>query len=143
MKKTKYTEEQIAFALRQSESGMTVAEVCRKMGICEATFFNWKKKYGGLGVSELRRLRQLDEENRKLKQLVADLSLDKAMLQDVLQKSSKAGPAQSAGRQASAHLRCKHSSFMFAHLAVVDGLVIPAHSSASRRPAAHADARDR
>ncbi len=86
MKKTKYTEEQIAFALRQSETGTPVAEVCRKMGICEATFFNWKKKYGGLGVSELRRLRQLDEENRKLKQLVADLSLDKAMLQDVLQK---------------------------------------------------------
>lgn len=86
MKKTKYTEEQIAFALRQAESGTSVAEVCRKMGICEATYFNWKKKYGGLGVSELRRLRQLDEENRKLKQLVADLSLDKAMLQDVLQK---------------------------------------------------------
>ena len=79
-------EEQIAFALRQAESGTAVTEVCRKMGICEATFFNWKKKYGGLGVSELRRLRQLDEENRKLKQLVADLSLDKAMLQDVLQK---------------------------------------------------------
>jgi len=86
MKKTQFTEEQIAFALRQSESGTSVAEVCRKMGICEATFFNGKKKYGGLGVSELRRLRQLDEENRKLKQLVADLSLDKAMLQDVLQK---------------------------------------------------------
>lgn len=86
MKKTQFTEEQIAFALRQSESGTAVAEVCRKMGICEATFFKWQKKYGGLGVSELRRLRQLDEENRKLKQLVADLSLDKAMLQDVLQK---------------------------------------------------------
>ena len=86
MKKTKYTEEQIAFALRQAESGTAVTEVCRKMGIREATFFNWKRKYGGLGVSELRRLRQLDEENRKLKQLVADLSLDKAMLQDVLQK---------------------------------------------------------
>lgn len=83
MKKTKYTEEQIAFALRQSETGTAVSEVCRKMGIAEATFYNWKKEYGGLGVSELRRLRQLDEENRKLKQLVADLSLDKAMLQDV------------------------------------------------------------
>lgn len=86
MKKTRYTEEQIAFARRRSETGTNVAEVCRKMGICEATFFHWKKKYGGLGVSELRRLRQLDEENRKLKQRVADLSLDKAMLQDVLQK---------------------------------------------------------
>ena len=64
---------------------MTVAEVCRKMGISEATFYNWKKKYGGLGVSELRRLRQL-EENAKLKSIVADLSLDKQMLQDVLKK---------------------------------------------------------
>jgi putative transposase len=86
MKKTKFTEEQIAFALRQSETGVRIGEICRKMGISEATFYNWKKKYGGLGVTELRRLRQLEEENRKLKQIVADLSLDKQMLQDVLQK---------------------------------------------------------
>ena len=86
MKTTKFTEEQIAFALRQSETGTKVAEVCRKMGISEATFYNWKKKYGGLGVSEPRRLKQLEEENRQLKKLVADLSLDKQMLQDVLQK---------------------------------------------------------
>ena len=86
MKTTKFTEEQIAFALRQSETGTKVAEVCRKMGISEATFYNWKKKYGGLGVSELRRLKQLEEENRQLKKLVAELSLDKQMLQDVLQK---------------------------------------------------------
>lgn len=86
MKKSKFTEEQIAFALKQSETGVTVEEVCRKMGISQATFYNWRKKYGGLGVSELRRLRQLEEENRKLKQLVADLSLDKVMLQDVLSK---------------------------------------------------------
>lgn len=86
MKTTKFTEEQIAFALRQSETGTKVAEVCRKMGISEATFYNWKKKYGGLGVGELRRLKQLEEENRQLKKLVADLSLDKQMLQDVLRK---------------------------------------------------------
>ena len=86
MKKTRFTEEQIAFALRQAETGTAVAEVCRKMGISDATFYTWKKKYGGLGVSELRRLKQLEEENRKLKQLVADLSLDKKMLQDVLSK---------------------------------------------------------
>lgn len=86
MKKSKFTEEQIAFALRQVEGGTAVSETCRKMGISEATFYNWKKKYGGLGVTELRRLRQLEEENRKLKQLVADLSLDKVMLQDVIQK---------------------------------------------------------
>jgi putative transposase len=84
--KKRFTEEQIAFALRQAETGTSAAEVCRKMGISEATFYNWKKRYGGLGVSELRRLKQLEEENRKLKQLVADLSLDKKMLQDVLSK---------------------------------------------------------
>ena len=84
--KKRFTEEQVAFALHQAETGTSVAEVCRKMGISEATFYNWKKKYGGLGVSELRRPKQLEEENRKLKQLVADLSLDKKMLQDVLSK---------------------------------------------------------
>ena len=86
MKKTKFADEQIAFALRQAETGTRVKDVCRKMGISEATFYNWKKKYGGLGVSELRRLKQLEEENRQLKKLVADLSLDKQMLQDVLTK---------------------------------------------------------
>ena len=86
MKKTKFTEEQIAYALQQAETGTNVDEICWKMGIGQATFYNWRKKYGGLGVSELRRLRQLEEENRKLKQRVADLSLDKAMLQDVLKK---------------------------------------------------------
>jgi putative transposase len=86
MKKSKFTEEQIALALRQAETGTRVAEVCRKMGISEMTFYRCKRKYGGLGVSELRRLRQLEEENRRLKRMVADLSLDKQMLQDVLSK---------------------------------------------------------
>jgi len=86
MKRSKFTESQIIFALRQAETGVKVEEVCRKMGISEATFYNWKKKYGGLGVSELRRLKQLEEENFKLKQIVADLSLDKQMLQDVIKK---------------------------------------------------------
>jgi putative transposase len=86
MKISKFTEQQIVFALRQAEKGVNVSEVCRKMGIHEATFYNWKKKYGGLGISELRRLKALEEENRQLKQLVADLSLDKQMLQDVLKK---------------------------------------------------------
>ena len=86
MKTTKFTDQQIAYALRQAETGTRVGEVCRKMGISEATFYNWKKKYGGLGVSEVRRLKQLEEENSRLKRMVADLSLDKQMLQDVLQK---------------------------------------------------------
>lgn len=86
MKKTRYTDEQIAFALRQAETGTPVREVMRKMGISEQTFYRWKKLYGGLGPSEVRRLKQLEEENRRLKQMVADLSLDKHMLQDVLSK---------------------------------------------------------
>ncbi len=86
MKKSKFTEQQIVFALHQAESGVMVSEVCRKMGISEATFYNWEKRYGGLGVSELRRLKMLEEEDFKLNQIVADLSLDKQMLQDVLKK---------------------------------------------------------
>lgn len=86
MKRSKFTESQIIFALKQAETGVKVEEVCRKMGISEATYYSWKKKYGGLGVPELRRLRQLEEENFKLKQIIADLSLDKQMLQDVLKK---------------------------------------------------------
>ena len=86
MKKSRFTESQIVFALKQSETGVKVEEVCRKMGISEATFYNWKKKFGGLGITELRRLRQLEEENSQLKKLVADLSLDKQILQEVLKK---------------------------------------------------------
>jgi putative transposase len=86
MKKSRFTEQQIAYALRQAESGISVEEITRKMGITQATFYRWKKKFFGMGVAELRRLKQLEEENKKLKRLVADLSLDKAMLQDVLSK---------------------------------------------------------
>jgi len=86
MRKSKFTEAQIVFAIKQSETGTSVSEVCRKIGVSEATFYNWKKKYGGVGVSELRKLRELESENTNLKKLVADLSLDKQMLQDVLRK---------------------------------------------------------
>ena len=86
MKRTRFSEEQIVYALKLAESGTSVANVCRKYGISDATFYTWRKKYGGLGVSESRRLRELDAENKKLKQLVADLTLDKHMLQEVLQK---------------------------------------------------------
>ncbi|NIM96807.1 MAG: IS3 family transposase [candidate division Zixibacteria bacterium] len=88
MKRKRFTEAQIAFALRQAESGTPVAEIIRKMGISEVTFYRWKKKYAGLGVAELRRLKQLEDENRRLKRLVADLTLDKQMLQDVLFKKT-------------------------------------------------------
>ncbi len=86
MRKSKFTDQQIAFALQQAETGTPVAEVVRKMGICEQTFYRWKKVYAGLGPGEVRRLRQLEEENSRLKKLVADLSLDKSMLQDALTK---------------------------------------------------------
>lgn len=87
MKPKRYSEEQIVYALRQAESGeKKVVDICRQLGVSEQTFYAWRKKYAGMGVSELRELRQLREENRKLKQLVADLSLDKHMLQEVLAK---------------------------------------------------------
>ena len=88
MKKSRFTEEQIVFALKQAELGTPVPEVCRKLGISDATFYTWRKKYGGISPSELKHMRQLEEENLRLKKLVADLSLDKAMLQDVLAKKS-------------------------------------------------------
>ena len=86
MRKSRFSEEQIAYALQQAEYGTPIAEVIRKMGITEQTFYRWKKKYSGMTSSEVRRLKQLEEENRRLKRLVADLSLDKAMLQDVISK---------------------------------------------------------
>jgi putative transposase len=86
MKKSRFSEQQIAFILRQAEEGARVEEVCRKAGISEATYYNWRKKYGGLMPSEMKRLKQLDEENQRLKKLVADLSLDKEMLQDVIRR---------------------------------------------------------
>ena len=84
--KKRYTDEQIAYALRQAEAGTPIREVCRKLGVSEATFYNWRRKFAGMGVAELRELRHLRQENAKLKKLVADLSLDKHMLQEVLSK---------------------------------------------------------
>jgi putative transposase len=86
MKKSKFTDEQIAFALKQAEGGTTVAEITRRLGVTEATFYRWKQKYGGLLPSEVKKMRQLEEENGRLKRLVADLTLDKQMLQDVVSK---------------------------------------------------------
>ena len=88
MKRSKYSEEQVAYALRQVESGTPVGDVCRQLGVSEATFYAWKKKYAHLGVSELRRLRQLEDENARLKRLVADLTLDKHMLSEALRKNA-------------------------------------------------------
>jgi putative transposase len=86
MKRSKFTEEQIVYAIRQAEAGTAVGDLCRQLGVSDATFYAWRKKYAHLGVSELRRLRQLEEENSRLKRLVADLSLDKHMLSEALRK---------------------------------------------------------
>ena len=86
MKRSRFTEAQMAFVLKQAEEGTPVGEVCRKAGIAEATYYNWRKKYAGLMPSEMRRLKQLEEENGTLKRLVADLSLDKVMLQGVIKR---------------------------------------------------------
>ena len=86
MKASKFSDAQKVFVLKQAEDGVPVAEVCRKAGISQATFFNWKKKYGGMLPNEMRRLKQLEDENRRLKSIVADLSLDKEMLQDVIKR---------------------------------------------------------
>ena len=86
MKKSKYTEEQIAFALKQAEHGTPVSEVCRKLGIAEQTFYRWKSKYGGMLPSDMKRLKQLEEENTKLKKLVADLSLDNMAQKEIIKK---------------------------------------------------------
>jgi putative transposase len=86
MKRSRFSEQQIAVALHQAEAGTPVEEVCRKMGVSEPSFYRWRKRFAGMGVPEIRRLRQLEGENRKLKQLVPDLTLDKTMLQDVLKR---------------------------------------------------------
>jgi putative transposase len=86
MKASKFSDAQKAFILKQGAEGVLVAEICRRAGISEATYFNWKKKYDGLLPSEMRRLKQLEDENSKLKKIVAELSLDKEMLQDVLRR---------------------------------------------------------
>ena len=87
MKRSKFSEEQIVYAIRQPESGTPVGDLCRQLGVSDATFYAWKKKYAHLGVSELRRLRQLEEENSRLKRLVAGLALDKYMLSEALRKT--------------------------------------------------------
>ena len=86
MKTSRFSKQQIAFVLRQAEEGTAVTEVCRKAGISEATYYVWRKKFGGLMPSEMKRLKQLEEENGKLKRIVADLALDKEMLQDVIKR---------------------------------------------------------
>src|SRR5215213_6110754 len=142
MKKSKFTESQIVFALQQAESGVTVAEVCRKLGISEATFYSWKKKYNGLGPVELRRLRQLEEENAQLKRIVADLTLDKQMRQNVLKKSSEGAATPAAGEHAAGGVSRLGATRLCDRVFAPLGLSLPGPAARRSRGAA-APERDR
>ena len=104
MKRSKFSEEQIVYAIRQAEAGTPIGYLCRQLGVSDATFYAWKKKYAHLGVSEFRRLRQPEEENSWLKRLIADLSLDNPRLSEALRKKSKARTPQRTGRLVARHL---------------------------------------
>ncbi len=106
MKRSKFTEEQVTYVLRQAEAGTAVEDICHSMGISQATFHIWKKKFGEVGASGVRRLRQLEEENLRLKKLVADLTLDKSILQEVIKKRSKTFASPCIGTMDSANLWC-------------------------------------
>jgi len=126
MKKSKFTGEQIAYALRQVEGGTPPADVCRQIGVSEATLYIWKKKYAHLGVAELRQLRSLEEENNRLKRLVADLSLDKHMLTEALRKKvSKARAPSRVGRLVSGDLQCGGAAGVSPGAVQSHGLVSP------------------
>lgn len=98
MKKSRYTETQIVKVLKEVESGKLVKDVCREYGISDATYYNWKSKYGGMEASDVKRLKELESENQKLKQMYADLSLEHRILQDIVEKSCKASGAARARR---------------------------------------------
>ena len=110
MKKSRFSDQQIAFALQQAETGTSVADVCRKLGISEATFYRWKERYGGLMPSEVRKLKHLEEENARLRRLVSDLSLDKEILQEVLRKKFKACTGTGAGGSCPHLLSGRHAA---------------------------------
>lgn len=123
MKRSKFSEEQIAYALRQAESGTAVADVCRQLGVSEATCYVWEKKFAHLGVSELRRMRSLEEENSRLKQVVADLTLDKHMLAEALREMPDADTVTPAGAVVSLDVRGQHPARVSARRIQSDGLV--------------------
>ena len=129
MRKTRFTEEQIAMALRQGEVGTPVAEIIRKLGISEQTYYRWKRKYGGLGVSELRELKAIREENRRLKTLVADLSLDKTILREALRKNGEPDAAKGGSPVGAGGLPATRASGMQG-----DG-VLPIHGTLPERAA--------
>jgi putative transposase len=141
MKRSRHSEEKILFALKQAEAGQAVSDVCRQMGISEATFYVWKKRYANLGTLEMRELRQLREENAKLKRLVADLTLDRHVLQEVVKKRSSRGEAQRTCPLGAADLRHEHPSFVRLGAAASRDVVLRiAGSRQQRRASADAGA---
>jgi putative transposase len=98
LKRSRYTEFQIVKILKEVEAGRLVKEVCREYGISDATYYNWKSKYGGMEASEIKRLKELEDENRQLKQMYAELSLEHKILKDIIEKSCKANDSARAGR---------------------------------------------
>src|SRR5215813_14609329 len=135
MKRSKFSEEQVAYALRQVEAGTPVADVCRQLGVSEATFYAWKKKYAHLGVSELRRLRQLEEENHRLKRLVAELTLDKHMLAEALRKTPEARAPSGARRMVSGDVPGRLCAGLSAGAVQSGGVVSPQPGAGSVCPA--------
>jgi putative transposase len=108
MKRSRFSDQQIAFVLRQADEGTAIAEVCRKVGISEATYYNWRKKFGGLMPSEMRRLKQLEEENGKLKRIVADLALDKEIFRTSSSENYRACAAARTGRPGESDVAGEH-----------------------------------
>jgi putative transposase len=142
MKQSRYTEEQVTYALRLAESGTPVADVCRQTGIAEATFYLWKKKFGSFGVPEVRELRQMREENARLKRLVADLTLDKQILQEVIRKKSETSSQTGAGPVGARPLPGELSTRVCARSDLSQYLVL--HIAGTRRLGTpHAHPRDR
>jgi putative transposase len=125
MKKTKFTEEQILFALKQGEAGQLIADVCRQMGISEATYYLWKKRYPSMGILEVRELRQLRDENARLKRLVADLTLDRHVLQEVIKKRSSNAPTQGYRTMDTGLLSAQHTTLLCTELPAQRHLVLP------------------
>ena len=128
MKRKRYSDEQIAFALRQADSGTAVEEICRKLGVSEATFYRWKKQFAGMGTVEIRRLKQLEEENAKLKRLVADLSLAKRCCRTFSEKNGEARGSARCGGRAAGHVSDQPAAGLFGHgvWALVAPLPVPA-----------------
>ena len=128
MKQSRFSEQQIAFILHQAAEGVAVEDVCRKAGISIQTYYRWRKKCGGLMPSEMKRLKLLEEENTRLKKLVVDLSLDKAMLQDVVKRSYEACSGPGAGRVSSNQLPDQHPAVVLFASSVrptTTGIVVP------------------